>query len=187
MSKTVCVCARALVNRASRIHCSLCEFISDLGEIPDWKYKPLNRSFREGEESGFTESDYATLIVSADGGEKKKMEENSKKGDSKGSSGRAEAGASSKEGTTSGANVGMKSKQDGGDGSKRLVSHRAKKRFSLWYSELDISHDSASDVLLLHTVSSGSLSLSVLSDKWISKMRNRSSHARSFYSLFLEN
>lgn len=126
----MCVCARALVNRASRIHCSLCEFISDLSKIPDWKYKPLNRIFREGEESGLAESDYATLIVSADGGEKKKMEENSKKGDSKGSSGRAEAGASGKEGTTSGANVGMKSKQDGGDGSKRLVSHRAKKRFS---------------------------------------------------------
>lgn len=96
-----------------------------MGEIPDWKYKPLNRSVREGEESGFAESDYATLIVSADGGEKKKMEENNKKGESKGS-GRAEAGASSKEGTTTGANIGMKSKQDGGDGSKRLVSHRAK-------------------------------------------------------------
>ncbi|KOX72187.1 SAFB-like transcription modulator [Melipona quadrifasciata] len=53
-----------------------------------------------------------------DGGEKKKMEEN-KKGDSKGSS-RAEAGANNKEGTTSGGNVGTKSKQDsGGDGSKR--------------------------------------------------------------------
>lgn len=50
------------------------------------------------------------------------MEEN-KKGDSKGSS-RAEAGANNKEGTTSGGNVGTKSKQDsGGDGSKRLVSH----------------------------------------------------------------
>ncbi|XP_032681408.1 scaffold attachment factor B2 [Odontomachus brunneus] len=58
-----------------------------------------------------------------DGGEKKKMEENSKKGDSKGSSGRAEAGASGKEGTTSGANVGMKSKQDGGDGSKSVDSN----------------------------------------------------------------
>ncbi|XP_043490126.1 SAFB-like transcription modulator [Polistes fuscatus] len=55
-----------------------------------------------------------------DGGEKKKMEEN-KKGDSKGS-GRAEAGASNKEGTTSGANVGMKNKQDGGDGSKSVES-----------------------------------------------------------------
>ncbi|XP_011151334.1 SAFB-like transcription modulator [Harpegnathos saltator] len=56
-----------------------------------------------------------------DGGEKKKMEENSKKGDSKGSSGRAEAGGGGKEGTTaSGANVGMKSKQDGGDGSKSV-------------------------------------------------------------------
>ena len=72
--------------------------------------------------SGFAESDYATLIVSADGGETKKVEE-SKKGDSKGSS-RAEAGANNKEGTTSGGNVGTKSKQDGGgDGSKRLVSH----------------------------------------------------------------
>lgn len=90
-------------------------------KVPDWEHEPLNRSVREGEESGLAESDYATLIVSADGGEKKKMEEN-KKGDSKGS-GRAEAGASSKEGTTSGANVGMKNKQDGGDGSKRLVSH----------------------------------------------------------------
>ncbi|XP_014468440.1 PREDICTED: SAFB-like transcription modulator [Dinoponera quadriceps] len=57
-----------------------------------------------------------------DGGEKKKMEENnSKKGDSKGSGSRAEAGASGKEGTSaSGANVGMKSKQDGGDGSKSV-------------------------------------------------------------------
>ncbi|XP_017878065.1 SAFB-like transcription modulator [Ceratina calcarata] len=57
-----------------------------------------------------------------DGGEKKKVEEN-KKGDSKGS-GRAEAGAnSSKEGTTSGGNVGTKSKQDGGgDGSKSAES-----------------------------------------------------------------
>lgn len=70
---------------------------------------------------GFAESDYATLIVPADGGEKKKMEENNKKGDSKGS-GRAEPGAGSKEGTTSGAN-GTKIKQEGGDGgSKRLVS-----------------------------------------------------------------
>jgi len=67
------------------------------------------------------------LVVPADGGEKKKIEENSKKGDSKGG-GRAEAGAGGKEGTTSGANVGTKNKQDGGDGgSKRLVSHRAKK------------------------------------------------------------
>lgn len=71
--------------------------------------------------SGLAESDHGTLIVSADGGEKKKVEEN-KKGESKGS-GRAEAGANSKEGTTSGANVGTKNKQDGGDGSKRLVSH----------------------------------------------------------------
>ncbi|XP_012231894.1 SAFB-like transcription modulator isoform X2 [Linepithema humile] len=53
-----------------------------------------------------------------DGVEKKKMEENSKKGDSKGG-GRAEAGAGGKEGTTSGANVGTKSKQDGGDGGSK--------------------------------------------------------------------
>ncbi|XP_033327090.2 uncharacterized protein LOC117220830 isoform X2 [Megalopta genalis] len=56
-----------------------------------------------------------------DGGEKKKVEENSKKGESKGS-GRAEAGANSKEGTSSGANVGTKNKQDGGDGSKSTES-----------------------------------------------------------------
>lgn len=55
-----------------------------------------------------------------DGGEKKKMEEN-KKGDSKGS-GRAETGANNKEGTTSGSNVGMKNKQEGGDGSKSVES-----------------------------------------------------------------
>ncbi|XP_015178504.1 PREDICTED: SAFB-like transcription modulator isoform X2 [Polistes dominula] len=91
-----------------------------LRKVPDREHEPLNRSVREGEESGLAESDYATLIVSADGGEKKKMEEN-KKGDSKGS-GRAEAGASNKEGTTSGANVGMKNKQDGGDGSKSVES-----------------------------------------------------------------
>ncbi|EZA48280.1 SAFB-like transcription modulator [Ooceraea biroi] len=57
-----------------------------------------------------------------DGGEKKKMEENSKKGDSKGS-GRAESGASGKEGTTSGANIGTKNKQDIGDGSKSTESN----------------------------------------------------------------
>lgn len=100
----------------------LCEFISDLAKIPDWKSQATKAGDvrREGEESGFAESDYATLIVPADGGEKKKMEEN-KKGDSKGS-GRAEPGAGGKEGTTSGAN-GTKIKQEGGDGgSKRLVS-----------------------------------------------------------------
>lgn len=49
------------------------------------------------------------------------MEENNKKGVSKGS-GRAEPGAGGKEGTTSGVN-GTKIKQEGGDGgSKRLVS-----------------------------------------------------------------
>lgn len=94
------------------------------------------------------------------------MEENSKKGDSKGS-GRAETGASSKEGTTSGANVGMKSKQDGGDGSKRLVSHRTKNGSQYCgTAKLEISHDSASDVLLLHIVSSGSLSLSLSLYRW---------------------
>ncbi|XP_053979189.1 SAFB-like transcription modulator isoform X2 [Hylaeus anthracinus] len=62
-----------------------------------------------------------------DGGEKKKLEEN-KKGESKGSS-RAEAGANSKEGTTSGANVGTKNKQDGGDGSKSVESsNKSQKR-----------------------------------------------------------
>lgn len=63
-----------------------------------------------------------------DGGEKKKVEEN-KKGDSKGSS-RAEAGANNKEGTTSGGNVGTKSKQDGGgDGSKSVESsNKSQKR-----------------------------------------------------------
>ncbi|XP_031845354.1 uncharacterized protein LOC116432491 isoform X2 [Nomia melanderi] len=55
-----------------------------------------------------------------DGGEKKKVEEN-KKGESKGS-GRAEAGANSKDGSSSGANVGTKNKQDGGDGSKSAES-----------------------------------------------------------------
>ncbi|KAH0946182.1 hypothetical protein HN011_007886 [Eciton burchellii] len=62
-----------------------------------------------------------------DGGEKKKMEENNKKGDSKGS-GRAESGASGKEGTTSGANIGMKNKQDIGDGSKSVESNKNQKR-----------------------------------------------------------
>lgn len=130
----VCVCARSRSrkkNRAEASHPLPCEFISDLGEgFLNWKVQATKpqESFREGEESlGLAESDVATLIVSADGGEKKKIEENSKKGDSKGSGGRAEAGAGgSKEGTTSssssGANVGMKSKQDSGDGSKRLVS-----------------------------------------------------------------
>lgn len=65
------------------------------------------------------------------------MEENSKKGDSKGS-GRAETGASSKEGTTSGANVGLKSKQDCGEGSKRLVSRRTKNS-SQYRGKLEIS------------------------------------------------
>ncbi|XP_011699117.1 PREDICTED: SAFB-like transcription modulator isoform X2 [Wasmannia auropunctata] len=54
-----------------------------------------------------------------DGGEKKKVEENSKKGDSKGS-GRAEPGTGGKEGTTSGAN-GTKIKQEGGDGGSKSV------------------------------------------------------------------
>ncbi|CAL7934737.1 unnamed protein product [Xylocopa violacea] len=63
-----------------------------------------------------------------DGGEKKKVEEN-KKGESKASS-RAEAGANSKEGTTSGGNVGTKNKQDGaGDGSKSVdSSNKGQKR-----------------------------------------------------------
>jgi len=81
---------------------------------------------------GFAESDYATLIVPVDGGEKKKMEENSKKGDPKGS-GRAEPGAGGKEGTTSGAN-GTKIKQEGGDGgSKRLVSLIELKKYGSQY------------------------------------------------------
>lgn len=85
-------------------------------------HKPLKQEMLGGREKslGFAESDYATLIVPADGGEKKKMEENNKKGDSKGS-GRAEPGAGSKEGTTSGAN-GTKIKEGGDGGSKRLVS-----------------------------------------------------------------
>ncbi|XP_011864413.1 PREDICTED: SAFB-like transcription modulator isoform X2 [Vollenhovia emeryi] len=63
-----------------------------------------------------------------DGGEKKKMEENNKKGDSKGS-GRAEPGASGKEGTTSGAN-GTKIKQEGGDGGSKSAesSNKGQKR-----------------------------------------------------------
>ncbi|XP_018356411.1 PREDICTED: SAFB-like transcription modulator isoform X3 [Trachymyrmex septentrionalis] len=63
-----------------------------------------------------------------DGGEKKKMEENSKKGDPKGS-GRAEPGASGKEGTTSGAN-GTKIKQEGGDGGSKSAesSNKNQKR-----------------------------------------------------------
>ncbi|XP_011644153.1 SAFB-like transcription modulator isoform X3 [Pogonomyrmex barbatus] len=63
-----------------------------------------------------------------DGGEKKKMEENNKKGDSKGS-GRAEPGASGKEGTTSGAN-GTKIKQEGGDGGSKSAefSNKNQKR-----------------------------------------------------------
>ncbi|XP_018314567.1 SAFB-like transcription modulator isoform X2 [Mycetomoellerius zeteki] len=63
-----------------------------------------------------------------DGGEKKKMEENNKKGDPKGS-GRAEPGAGGKEGTTSGAN-GTKIKQEGGDGGSKSVesSNKSQKR-----------------------------------------------------------
>ncbi|XP_029035826.1 SAFB-like transcription modulator isoform X2 [Osmia bicornis bicornis] len=63
-----------------------------------------------------------------DGGDKKKVEEN-KKGDTKGSS-RGEAGANNKEGSTSGANVGTKNKQDGGgDGSKSAESgNKSQKR-----------------------------------------------------------
>ncbi|XP_011056189.1 PREDICTED: SAFB-like transcription modulator isoform X1 [Acromyrmex echinatior] len=63
-----------------------------------------------------------------DGGEKKKMEENSKKGDPKGS-GRAEPGAGGKEGTTSGAN-GTKIKQEGGDGGSKSAesSNKSQKR-----------------------------------------------------------
>ncbi|XP_020287074.1 SAFB-like transcription modulator isoform X2 [Pseudomyrmex gracilis] len=59
-----------------------------------------------------------------DGGEKKKLEEN-KKGDSKGS-GRAEAGASSKEGTASSANIGMKNKQDSGEGGSKSAESSTK-------------------------------------------------------------
>ncbi|XP_070168387.1 SAFB-like transcription modulator [Polyergus mexicanus] len=64
-----------------------------------------------------------------DGGEKKKIEENNKKGDSKGG-GRAEAGAGGKEGTTSGANVGTKNKQDAGDGGSKSAesSNKSQKR-----------------------------------------------------------
>lgn len=106
------------------------------------------------------------MVVPADGGEKKKIEENSKKGDSKGG-GRAEAGAGGKEGTTSGANVGTKNKQDGGDGgSKRLVSPRAKKYGSQYCAvrqtgNVSLTHDSASDVLLLHNRIIGTISLTL--------------------------
>jgi len=125
------------------------------------------------------------LIVPADGGEKKKMEENNKKGDSKGS-GRAESGASGKEGTTSGANIGMKNKQDIGDGSKRLVSLielRSTVRSTVVRQTGNVIHHCASDVLLLHNRRDGlsrslSLSLSIPSRQWTSKMRSLTSHAR---------
>ncbi|XP_011173479.1 SAFB-like transcription modulator isoform X2 [Solenopsis invicta] len=59
-----------------------------------------------------------------DGGEKKKMEENNKKGDSKGS-GRAEPGAGGKEGTTSSVN-GTKLKQEGGEGGSKSTESSSK-------------------------------------------------------------
>lgn len=63
----------------------------------------------------------ATLIVPADGGAKKRNEDN-KKVDAKGSS-RTDGGSSNKDVNSSNANAGIKSKLDGGDGGKRLVSH----------------------------------------------------------------
>lgn len=72
---------------------------------------------------GSSESDHcATLIVPADGGGAKKRNEDNKKGDTKGSS-RADGGSGNKDGNSSNAIAGIKSKQDGGDGGKRLVSH----------------------------------------------------------------
>ncbi|KAG7213776.1 hypothetical protein KM043_002997 [Ampulex compressa] len=79
-----------------------------------------------------------------DGGEKKKMEESNKKGDSKGS-GRAEAGVGNKEGTTSGANIGTKNKQDGGEGSKSAESsNKSQKRDDKDKKTLQLSPANAS-------------------------------------------
>ncbi|XP_015589519.1 SAFB-like transcription modulator isoform X2 [Cephus cinctus] len=74
----------------------------------------INLTIGEDEENLLAE-ETETHDRQKDGGEKR-TEEN-KKGDSKGS-GRADGGSNNKEGTSSSANVGMKSKQDGGDGGK---------------------------------------------------------------------
>ncbi|KAK2580754.1 hypothetical protein KPH14_011379 [Odynerus spinipes] len=123
------------VNRSSTENTQTCEKKNETEKIP-----PSNQSSTTGaavEANGMDNEDSINLTIGEDeenllaeeteshdrhkdGGEKKKMEEN-KKGDSKGS-GRAEAGASNKEGTTSGPNVGMKNKQEGGDGSKSVES-----------------------------------------------------------------
>lgn len=126
---------KASVNRTSTENMQTCEKKNETE-----KNQPLNQSSTTGaavEANGMDNEDSINLTIGEDeenllaeeteshdrhkdGGEKKKMEEN-KKGDSKGS-GRAETGASNKEGTTSGANVGMKNKQEGGDGSKSVES-----------------------------------------------------------------
>ena len=64
------------------------------------------------------------MIVPADGADRKRLQENSKKEDSKGG-GRAEGGATAKDGTTSTSatsnSSAAKSKTDAGEGAKRLV------------------------------------------------------------------
>ncbi|CAD6226494.1 GSCOCG00005853001-RA-CDS [Cotesia congregata] len=79
----------------------------------------INLTIGEDEENLLAE-ETETHVKQKDGGAKKRIEENNKKGESKGSS-RAEGGTGNKDGiSSSSANSGIKSKQDGGDGGKRL-------------------------------------------------------------------
>ncbi|XP_066595986.1 SAFB-like transcription modulator [Prorops nasuta] len=80
----------------------------------------INLTIGEDEENLLVE-ETESHDKSKDGGGEKKLQEN-KKGDSKGSS-KAESGVGGKEGMVSGANnVGIKNKQEGGDGSKSSES-----------------------------------------------------------------
>ncbi|XP_074105343.1 uncharacterized protein LOC141531420 isoform X2 [Cotesia typhae] len=77
----------------------------------------INLTIGEDEENLLVE-ETETHVKQKDGGAKKRIEENNKKGESKGSS-RAEGGTGNKDGiSSSSANSGIKSKQDGGDGGK---------------------------------------------------------------------
>ncbi|XP_053597466.1 SAFB-like transcription modulator isoform X5 [Microplitis demolitor] len=81
----------------------------------------INLTIGEDEENLLAEEVYSTEthVKQKDGGAKKRIEENNKKGESKGSS-RAEGGTGNKDGiSSSSANSGIKNKQDGGgDGGK---------------------------------------------------------------------
>ncbi|XP_034941230.1 SAFB-like transcription modulator [Chelonus insularis] len=78
----------------------------------------INLTIGEDEENLLAE-ETETHVKQKDGGAKKRIEENNKKGDSKGSSRAEGGGTGSKDGTSSSANSGIKSKQDGGgDGGK---------------------------------------------------------------------